>query len=77
MTTDLVIYFPIEIFNINIYTHAIPITIETEIPVYMLTKKEYVNRGMENIIDPVPEIQNEISKTGLIPTPDTTELDFP
>jgi hypothetical protein len=54
-----------------------PITIETEIPVDMLTKKEYINRGMENIINPVPEIQNEISKTGLIPTPDTNELDFP
>lgn len=73
MTTDLVIYFPIEIFNINMYTYAIPITIETEIPVDMLTKKEYVNRGMENIIEPVPEI----TKTGLIPTPDTNELDFP
>ena len=47
MTIDLVIYFPIEIFDINIYTFSIPVTIETEVPIDMLNQKE----GAEKQID--------------------------
>lgn len=57
MTTDLLIYFPIDVFSINIYTFTIPYQIETEVPVELLMQNEEVKRQIEEKIkDMLPAI---------------------
>ena len=40
MTSDLLIYLPVEMFGIKMYTFTIPITIETDVPIDMFKQKE-------------------------------------
>jgi hypothetical protein len=61
MTTDLLIYFPIELFSINIYTFTIPIQIESEVPVDMLKQNEAVKRQIEEKVNiAIKEVQEKI-----------------
>lgn len=67
MTIDLLIYFPIEIFDINIYTFTIPIQIESEIPVDMLKQNEEAKRQIEEKLKTaLKEVQEKIK--GITPT---------
>jgi len=67
MTTDLLIYFPIELFSINIYTFTIPIQIESEVPVDMLKQNETVKRQIEEKVKTtLKEVQEQIK--GISPT---------
>ena len=66
MTTDLLIYFPIEIFSTNIYTFTIPIQIESEIPVDMLKQNEEVKKQIEEKVEGVVEDVQEIIE-GVLP----------
>lgn len=61
MTTDLLIYFPIELFSINIYTFTIPIQIETEVPVDMLKQNEEAKKQIEEkVMRSIKEVQEKI-----------------
>ena len=75
MTTDLLIYFPIDIFSINIYTFTIPIQIETEVPVDILKQNEDAKKQIEEKVKiAIKEVQDK-TNGGLpdiptvIPTP--------
>jgi outer membrane protein assembly factor BamB len=64
MTTDLLIYFPIEIFGINIYTFTIPIQIESEVPVDMLKQNEEAKKQIEEKVSTaIKEVQEKIKDT--------------
>ncbi|MBU4076416.1 MAG: PEGA domain-containing protein [Euryarchaeota archaeon] len=64
MTTDLLIYFPIELFSINIYTFTIPIQIESEVPVDMLKQNEEAKRQVEEKVKTaIKEVQEKIKET--------------
>ena len=67
MTVYLLIYFPIKISTINIYTVTIPIQLETEVPVDMLKQKEETEKQIEETIEEtIGMVQEEI--VGTIPT---------
>ncbi|MFZ3060679.1 MAG: PQQ-binding-like beta-propeller repeat protein [Candidatus Methanoperedens sp.] len=64
MTTDLLIYFPIELFSINIYTFTIPIQIESEVPVDMLKQNEEAKKQIEEKVSTaIKEVQEKIKDT--------------
>ncbi|MFA4957565.1 MAG: PEGA domain-containing protein [Candidatus Methanoperedens sp.] len=64
MTTDLLIYFPIELFSINIYTFTIPIQIESEIPVDMFKQKDEAKKQIdEKVKTAITEVQEKIKGT--------------
>jgi len=72
MTTDLLIYFPIELFSINIYTFTIPIQIESEVPVDMLKQNEEAKKQVEEKVKIViNEVQAQIK--GTLPVLTSTE----
>ena len=85
MTTDLLIYFPIEIFSINIYTFTIPIQIETEVPVDMLKQNEDAKKQIEEKVKiaikevqdktngGLPDIPTEIPTPTMVPTSTPTQ----
>ena len=71
MTTDLLIYFPIEVFSINIYTFKIPVQIETEIPVDMLKQNEETKKQIEEKVKgTIKEVEDKIEEVlpALMPT---------
>lgn len=80
MTVDLLIYLPIKISAVNIYTFTIPIQIETEIPVDMLKQKEEANKQIEEKIkETVKEVRERVKESlpATTATPQKTILPSP
>lgn len=78
MTADLLIYFPIEVFSINIYTFTIPYQIETEVPVDLLKQNEEVKRQIEEKIkDTLPAIPTKTIPSPKAALPQKTALSIP
>ena len=72
MTIGLLIYFPIEVFSINIYTFTIPIQIETDVPVDMLKQNEEAKKQIEEkvkgaIKDALPTLPNAATPLPTLP----------
>ena len=77
MTSDLLIYLPVEMFGIKVYTITIPITIETDVPIDMLKQKDDTKNQIEDaIIETVTEMQ-EGSSSNFIPEIIPEENDIP
>ena len=75
MTIDLLIYFPIEVFSINIHTFTIPIQIETEIPVDMLKQNEEAKKQIEEKVKgAIKEVQDREKLPFTVPTVIPTEI---
>lgn len=76
MTVDLLIYLPIKVSDITVYTFTIPIQIETEIPVDMLKKQEEAKRQIEGVINGIlKEAQERLIETpSETPTPVATKV---
>ena len=51
IAADLKIYFPIKIYNINIYTFCIPIMIETEVPIDMIKQKTEAEKQIDEKLE--------------------------
>ncbi len=69
MTIDLLIYFPIDVFSINIHTFTIPIQIETEVPVDMLKQNEEAKKQIEEKVkEAIKEVQDKEKLPFTVPT---------
>ncbi len=69
MTTKLLIYVPVEILSINIYTFKFPILIKTEVPVDILKRNEDAKEQIEEKVKrAIKEVQDKMNE-GLLEIP--------
>ncbi len=72
LTVDLLIYFPIKVSAITVYTFTMPIQIETEIPVDILKRQEEVKRQIEGAASGILEESQKRIKEKLPAAPSET-----